>query len=84
LVQKRHGFEKRYVHLNGKGNGQVIVPFSRKKVKAVYVTLVNASTRFKCNRKPPSNFSCNGQPIDDGRNFVGKKYKFSANVIKRG
>jgi hypothetical protein len=84
LVQKRHGFEKRYVPLNGKGNGQVIVPFSRKKVKAVYVTLVNASTRFKCNRKPPSNFSCNGQPIDDGRNFVGKKYKFSAHVIKRG
>ena len=84
LVQKRKGFEKRYVHLNGKGNGQVIVPFSRKKVKAVYVTLANASTRFKCNRKPPSSFSCNGQPLDDGRSFVGKRYKFSATVIKRG
>ena len=40
-----------FVKLNGKGNGQVIVPFSRKKVKAVYVSLVNASTRFKCGKK---------------------------------
>ena len=51
LVAKRKGFEKRFVKLNGKGNGQVVVPFSRKKVKAVYVSLVNASTRFKCGKK---------------------------------
>ena len=81
LVQKRQGFDKRFVKLNGKGNGQVIVPFSRKKVKGVYVSLVNASTRFKCGKK--TQFSCQGQPIDDGRSFVGKKYKFSATVIKR-
>jgi hypothetical protein len=81
LVQKRKGFDKRFVKLNGKGNGQVIVPFSRKKVKAVYVSLVNGSTRFKCGKK--TQFSCQGQPIDDGRNFVGKKYKFTATVIKR-
>jgi hypothetical protein len=82
LVQKRKGFEKRYVKLNGKGNGQVVVPFSRKKVKAVYVTLVNASTRFKCFKQ--TRFSCQGLPIDDGRQLVGKRYKFSASVIKRG
>jgi hypothetical protein len=81
LVAKRKGFDKRFVKLNGKGNGQVIVPFSRKKVKAVYVSLVNASTRFKCGKK--TQFSCQGQPIDDGRRFVGKKYKFTATVIKR-
>ena len=82
LVQKRRGFEKRYVKLNGKGNGQVIVPFSRKKVKAVYVSLVNASTRFKCFKQ--TRFSCQGLPVDDGRQLVGKRYKFSASVIKRG
>ncbi len=51
LVVKRHGFDKHFVKLNGKGNGQVIVPFGRKKVKAVYVSLVNASTRFKCGKQ---------------------------------
>jgi hypothetical protein len=81
LVQKRKGFDKLLVKLNGKGNGQVIVPFSRKKVKAVYVSLVNASTRFKCLKR--TQFSCSGQPIDDGRSFKGRPYKFSATVIKR-
>ncbi len=81
LVAKRKGFDKIFVKLNGKGNGQVIVPFSRKKVKAVYVSLVNASTRFKCGKKYA--FSCSGLPIDDGRNFKGQPYKFSASVIKR-
>jgi len=82
LVQKRKGFAKKFVKLNGKGNGQVVVPFSRKKVKGVYVSLVNASTRFKCFQQ--TRFSCQGLPIDDGRAAVGKRYKFSASVIKRG
>jgi hypothetical protein len=82
LVAKRHGFDKRYVHLNGKGNGQVIVPFGRKKVKAVYVSLVNASTRFLCGKKYA--YSCSGLPIDDGRSFKGQPYRFTAQVIKRG
>jgi hypothetical protein len=81
LVVKRHGTDKRYVALNGKGNGQVIVPFGRKKVKSVYVTLVNASTRFKCGKG--YQFSCSGLPIDDGRNFHGQRYRFSGAVVKR-
>ena len=81
LVVKRKGTEKHFVRLNGKGNGQVIVPFGRKKVKSVYVSLVNASTRFKCGRK--YSFSCSGLPIDDGRAFRGQPYKFSASVTKR-
>jgi hypothetical protein len=81
LVAKRKGFDKIFVKLNAKGNGQVVVPFSRKKVKAVYVSLVNASTRFKCGKK--YQFSCQGLPIDDGRSFRGQRYKFSASVIKR-
>jgi hypothetical protein len=81
LVAKRKGFDKIFVKLNAKGNGQVVVPFGRKKVKAVYVSLVNASTRFKCGKK--YQFSCQGLPIDDGRSFKGQRYKFSASVIKR-
>ena len=81
LVVKRKGTEKHFVQLNGKGNGQVVVPFGRKQVKAVYVSLVNASTRFKCGKK--YSFSCSGLPIDDGRAFRGQPYKFSASVTKR-
>jgi hypothetical protein len=81
LVVKRKGTDKHYVRLNPKGNGQLIVPFGRKQVKSVYVSLVNASTRFKCGRK--YSFSCSGLPIDDGRNFRGQPYRFSASVIKR-
>ena len=81
LVVKRKGTEKHFVRLNRKGNGQVIVPFGRKQVKSVYVSLVNASTRFKCGQK--YSFSCSGLPIDDGRSFRGQPYKFSASVIKR-
>jgi hypothetical protein len=81
LVAKKHGFDKHLVKLNSKGNGKIKVPFGRSKVKAVYVTLVNASTRFKCNKRYA--FSCSGLPIDDGRNFKGQPYKFSASVVKK-
>jgi hypothetical protein len=82
LVAKRHGFDKQLVKLDGQGDGQVIVPFSRRKVKAVYVSLVDASTRFKCGKR--TQFSCSGLPIDDRKDFRGQRYKFSAAVIKRG
>jgi hypothetical protein len=82
LVVKRRGFDKHYVKLNAKGNGQVVVPFSRRRVKAVYVSLVNASTRFRCGKKYA--YSCSGLPIDDGRSFKGQPYRFSARVIKHG
>ncbi len=81
LIAKRRGFDKRFVQLNGRGHGQVIVPFSRRKVKAVYVSLVNASTRFRCGKR--TQFSCSGLPIDDGRSYRGQPYHFSATVIKR-
>ena len=65
LVAKKHGSDKHLVKLNAKGNGKIKVPFGRSKVKAVYVSLVNASTRFKCNKRYV--YSCSGLPIDDGR-----------------
>jgi hypothetical protein len=80
LVAKKRGFDKHLVRLNSKGNGKIKVPFGRSRVKAVYLSLVNASTRFKCNKRYP--YSCSGLPIDDGRQFRGQAYKFSASVSR--
>lgn len=60
------------VRLSKKGGGKVTVPFSRKRVKDVTVTVVNASTRFACYRADPSadlQFSCQGNAKDDGKVF---------------
>ena len=81
LVAKRKGFDKIFVKLNGKGNGQVVVPFSRKKVKAVYVSLVNASTRFKCGKRYA--VLVPGPAHRRRPQLKGQPYKFSASVIKR-
>lgn len=67
LDRKRGKTEKRYVKLNGKGKAQVKTGFSRRKVKKVTVTMVNASTRFRCFRQ--TSFSCEGKPRDDGLRF---------------
>jgi hypothetical protein len=81
LVAKRHGLDRYLVKLNAKGNGKIKVPFGRSKVKAIYVSLVNASTRFRCGKQ--FGFSCAGLPIDDGRTFRGQAYKFSASAFTR-
>jgi hypothetical protein len=81
LVAKTHGLDRHLVKLNNKGNGKIKVPFGQSTVKAIYVTLVNASTRFRCDRQ--SSYSCAGLPIDDGRSFRGQPYKFSASVFTR-
>ncbi|MFA6575968.1 MAG: MXAN_6640 family putative metalloprotease [Nocardioides sp.] len=52
-----------WVKLNKRGNGTKAVPFSRRKVKYVEITLVNASGRFRCWQSTP--FSCSGKPKDD-------------------
>jgi hypothetical protein len=80
LVIKRKGHDAHFVRLNGKGNGQIIVPFSRRKVKSVYVSLVDASTRFRCAKR--TQYSCGGLPIDDGTAARGQRYSFTARVIK--
>jgi hypothetical protein len=52
------------VALDVNGNGSTEVAFGDDVVSSVDVTLVNASTRFRCNKG--TNFSCNGNPQDDG------------------
>ena len=58
-----------FVKLNSSGNFKGSVPFSSKSVAAVYVTLINASTRFDCwthvNQQNPPWYTCYGTPKDD-------------------
>ena len=65
--QRRSPDVKRLVKLDGKGRATVKVPFSSRRVKRVTVTMVNASTRFRCFRQ--TSFSCEGVPKDDGLTF---------------
>ncbi len=72
--------QRHYLKLNKSGAGSVTVPFDYTSVASVYVSLVNASTRFKCGKSYV--YSCNGLPIDDGRSFAGQAYRFTASVIE--
>jgi hypothetical protein len=55
------------VKLNRGGDGRKTVAFSSKRVGAVTVTLVNASTRYQCNRRTV--LACGGRPLDDRSRF---------------
>jgi hypothetical protein len=71
---------RHYVQLDTNGDGTVTVPFDYTTVASVYVSLVNASTRFKCHKTYV--YSCQGLPIDDGQSFHGQPYTFTASVIE--
>ncbi|GAA1938294.1 MXAN_6640 family putative metalloprotease [Nocardioides hwasunensis] len=55
------------VKLNRNGDGRLRVGFNGKKVAVVSVTLVNGSTRYKCNRG--TTYACQGKPLDDKMRF---------------
>ena len=55
------------VRLNRNGDGRIKVAFNRTRVGAVTVTLVNASTRYACNRR--TLLACAGKPLDDRSRF---------------
>ncbi len=63
------------VRLNRAGDGRTRVTFNKRKVDAVSVTLVNASTRYQCGRG--SDVACGGRPLDDRARFavVGRVVK---------
>ncbi|MCY7396549.1 MAG: hypothetical protein LH468_10425 [Nocardioides sp.] len=54
------------VTLDRRGNGAYRTPFSSRKVRAVEVTLVNASTRFTNCYQVAVTYSCYGKPVDEG------------------
>jgi hypothetical protein len=55
------------LRLNRAGNGHASAPFSSRRVRAVELTLANASTRFRRCTSQVDAFSCGGTPVDDGR-----------------
>ncbi len=55
------------VKLNRNGDGRKTVSFDKRKVSAVTVTLVNASTRYRCGKRTV--LACKGLPLDDKARF---------------
>jgi hypothetical protein len=59
--------QTKLVKLNRGGDGRKKVSFDNKRVSAVSVTLVNASTRYACGKKTV--LACQGKPQDDRERF---------------
>ncbi|WP_374455708.1 MXAN_6640 family putative metalloprotease [Nocardioides sp.] len=59
--------QTKLVKLNRGGDGRKKVTFDNKRVSAVSVTLVNASTRYACGKKTV--LACQGKPQDDDERF---------------
>lgn len=77
IVHLKNGrLVRKNVKLNRSGDGQAFVTFNSRKVAAVSVTLVNASTRMRCNQRTP--LACAGLPIDDSLRF-----KLNVRAVKR-
>lgn len=85
-VKRKNGSVSRVVVPMGrKGGGSAVVPFSKKRVSHVTLTLVNASTRFRCYNRDPSadpQFSCEGTPRDDGKRFTLKLWAMQGKAKK--
>jgi len=77
IHQTDGGVQRKFVKLNGRGDRSLKVAFSNKKVAAVSVTLVNASTRMRCNKRTV--LACGGRPLDDRVRFA-----VTARVVKGG
>ncbi|WP_121258141.1 MXAN_6640 family putative metalloprotease [Nocardioides ferulae] len=63
------------VKLNRKGDGAAAVAVRSGRTKHVTVTLVNASTRYRCKRG--TTFACAGKPLDQK-----KPFKLRLNIVK--
>lgn len=69
VVRTRDGaWDSRQLALSKRGRGTLEVPFSSRDVEAVSVTLVNASTRYRCDQDV-QDWSCYGIPRDEDKPF---------------
>jgi hypothetical protein len=69
VVHLRNGKRQvKLVRLGRGGDGRIRVSFDKRKVGAVSVTLVNGSTRYRCNKKTA--LACRGLPLDDRARFA--------------
>lgn len=77
VVHRTNGKRQvKIVKLNRAGDGRMKVKFGGKQVAAVSVTLVNASTRYRCGRNTV--LACKGLPLDDKARFT-----VTGRVVKR-
>ncbi|MCW2766578.1 MAG: hypothetical protein JWO11_2537 [Nocardioides sp.] len=77
IVKKQNGsLVKKGIPLTQRGYGQVRFSFTTASVRSATITLVNASTRYKCWQQNTV-YSCQGNPKDDNRRF-----SFKATVYK--
>ena len=75
MVHKKNGkVVQQLMKLNKRGDGSLRVPFSKRKVSAVSVTMANASTRYRCGRR--TYLVCQGVPRDDRQ-----KYSIQVRVV---
>ena len=67
MVVRRSGVRTtHFLSLGPTGNDREVLPFGRR-VRRVELVLVNAGSRFEC--WEGSNWSCQGEPLDDGRTY---------------
>jgi hypothetical protein len=67
--------------LDKRGDGRVAVPFNRRKIARVTLSLTNASTRTgKCRQGSP--FTCGGWSPDDGPDSDGLVFAFRARAVR--
>ncbi|MCW2798360.1 MXAN_6640 family putative metalloprotease [Nocardioides sp.] len=77
IIKKSQGGSiRKGIPLSDKGYGKVTFSFSRASVKSATITLVNASTRYRCWRQNAV-YSCQGKPLDEAKGFG-----FKATVFK--
>lgn len=68
VVQKTNGsVTTKTIKINRRGAGSKALKFDSRKVGAVTLVVINASTRMRCNKR--TSLACNGLPMDDRMPF---------------
>ena len=67
MQRKQASPVRRVITLDQRGRGSMTIRFDARRVRGASVTLVNASTRYRCWRK--ADYSCQGTPRDNGKQF---------------
>ncbi|QYJ02737.1 hypothetical protein KUV85_10340 [Nocardioides panacisoli] len=68
INKKGGGIKRVFFYLGGDGKQVKKLPYGKSKVNWIEFTVVNASTRYRCNQDRPDN-TCDGVPQDENENF---------------
>jgi len=67
IIKRNNAVGIKRISLNQDGQGKVRVPFGAGTIRAITLTLANASTRYKCWQN--TEWACMGTPLDNSRVF---------------